>query len=58
MLIACEWNHREKRTNPTTPAPSKISLDDTSVPRMFISLMELDEVISFFEKHEQGELCL
>lgn len=36
MLVACEWNHREKRINATRPTPSMIFLDVISVPRRFI----------------------
>jgi len=36
MLIACEWNHREKKIKPAmTTAPMSV-FDDISVPRMFI----------------------
>ena len=36
MLVALEWNHREIRIKPSRPTPSMISLEDISVPRMFI----------------------
>jgi hypothetical protein len=39
MLVALEWNHREKRIKPTSPTPRMISLEDISVPRMFISVI-------------------